>query len=180
MNRATERCVLAQRQVCPDLVVVGRIGFDDLAQMVLTEHHDVVEALAADRADEPFDIAVLPGRPRRRWPVTNAHGAEPVCNDLTIGRIPITDQTSRQVIPRQSLGDLSGDPFLGGMSDNVEEQQLPTLVTKDDQTIKKSNADHGTTRRYIAAIPAAWLRRKVLHLCESGHPRLAIYLATVD
>src|ERR1700746_860064 len=37
----------------------------------------------------------------------------------------------------------------------------------------------GTTKRSIAAIPSAWLRRNVFHPCEGG-PRLrAIYLATL-
>src|SRR5579864_3474677 len=37
----------------------------------------------------------------------------------------------------------------------------------------------GTTRKSIAAIPAAWLRRKVLQVWEDGRPRLIMYLATV-
>src|SRR4029079_11765522 len=37
----------------------------------------------------------------------------------------------------------------------------------------------GTTKRSIAAIPSAWLRRKVLHPCDGGTLLRAIYLATL-
>jgi hypothetical protein len=40
-----------------------------------TQHHDVVETLASDRSDQPFDMTVLPRRPRRDRPVANTHGS---------------------------------------------------------------------------------------------------------
>ena len=32
-----------------------------MPQMALTEYHDMINALPADRTDEPFCVAVLPG-----------------------------------------------------------------------------------------------------------------------
>jgi hypothetical protein len=32
-----------------------------MAQMAFAEHHDMIEALPVDRADQPFCICVLPG-----------------------------------------------------------------------------------------------------------------------
>src|SRR6185503_8428885 len=45
----------------------------------------------------------------------------------------------------------------------------------------KSNRNEivGTTKRCIAAIPSAWLRRNVFHPCEGGPLLRAIYLATL-
>src|SRR3954451_13102331 len=37
----------------------------------------------------------------------------------------------------------------------------------------------GTTKRSIAAIPSAWLRRNVFHPCEGGPLLRTIYLATL-
>src|SRR4051795_10234762 len=37
----------------------------------------------------------------------------------------------------------------------------------------------GTTKRSVAAIPSAWLRRKVLQPCDGGALLRAIYLATL-
>jgi hypothetical protein len=35
--------------------------------------HDVVQALSPDRADEAFDVPILPRRSGRRWSVPDAH-----------------------------------------------------------------------------------------------------------
>ena len=55
------RRVFAQREMGPDVIVVGSISFERPAQVGLAEHHDVVEALAPDRADQPLDMFILPG-----------------------------------------------------------------------------------------------------------------------
>ena len=66
LNRPAYGGVLVQGRVRPDLVVVGAIGFEDPAQMTLTEYDHVIEALPSDRADKPLRIRILPGRP---WPL---------------------------------------------------------------------------------------------------------------
>src|SRR6266545_5287514 len=60
----------------PRLIIVGSIRAQDPAQVRFTEHDDVVQALPSDRADESFNISILPGRSGRDRPVPNAHGAQ--------------------------------------------------------------------------------------------------------
>ena len=43
------------------MVVVGGIGLEDPARMDFVQDHDVIQALPADRADQPFGMSVLPG-----------------------------------------------------------------------------------------------------------------------
>jgi hypothetical protein len=45
--------------------------------MALAEDDDVVETLAADRADQALDEGVLPGRVRRAQDLLDAHASEP-------------------------------------------------------------------------------------------------------
>ena len=54
------RRIFAQRQMGPDVVVIRSISFERPAQVGLAEHHDVVEALAPDRADQPLRMSILP------------------------------------------------------------------------------------------------------------------------
>jgi hypothetical protein len=53
--------ILAQRRMGPERVVVQSVGLENAAQVRLAEHDQVIEAFAPDRADEPLDVAVLPG-----------------------------------------------------------------------------------------------------------------------
>ena len=56
--------VVVKRLVWPRGVVVGEIRAQDAAEMGLAQHDDVIEALAADGADDPCGERVLPGCPR--------------------------------------------------------------------------------------------------------------------
>jgi hypothetical protein len=60
LNGSSDRRVLAQGEVNPHLIVIGSI-LTETAQVRLAEHHRVVHALSADRADQPLDMSVLPG-----------------------------------------------------------------------------------------------------------------------
>src|SRR5258706_6639775 len=58
-----ERGILVQRSMGPRLIIVGSIVADDAAQVRVTEHADVVQALPAPRQpDEQQTIGVVEGR----------------------------------------------------------------------------------------------------------------------
>ena len=56
-----ERRVLVQGPMGPRLIIVGGICAQNPAQVGFTEYDHVVQALAPDRANEPFNVRVLPG-----------------------------------------------------------------------------------------------------------------------
>ena len=60
-NWTNKRRVLGQRQMCPDTVVVGGIGVEDLTQVGLAKDHDVIQAFSTDRANQPLRMPILPG-----------------------------------------------------------------------------------------------------------------------
>ena len=70
--------------MCPGVIVVVGIGPKDLTKMRLTQDHDVVEALSSDRAYEPFDVSVLPGRAGRSWSIPNPHRSKTASYDIAI------------------------------------------------------------------------------------------------
>ena len=55
-----ERGILVERKVRAHTIVVGRVIRQKMAEMPFPQHHDMVEALASDRADQPFNMTVLP------------------------------------------------------------------------------------------------------------------------
>ena len=78
LDRAMERGIFVQRAMNSSFVVIAGVGSHCPAQVCLAQHNDVINALAADRADQPLGEAVLP---RRAWGdglVTDAHGAQSV------------------------------------------------------------------------------------------------------
>ena len=57
--------ILAEREMSSALVVVFKVSRQHTAEVLLIEDDDVIEAFAPDRADDAFDIGVLPRRSRR-------------------------------------------------------------------------------------------------------------------
>src|SRR5882757_2355785 len=60
--------VLVDRKVCASLVIVGRVRSQQMPELPLAEHDNVVKTFPPDRTDRPFTISVLPRRSRRGWP----------------------------------------------------------------------------------------------------------------
>src|SRR5262245_57441565 len=60
LDRAMERGIFVQRAMNSPFIVIVHRALKRPAQVCFTQHNDVVDALAADRADQPFGKAVLP------------------------------------------------------------------------------------------------------------------------
>jgi hypothetical protein len=61
LDRPKIGCVLVQREMGTRLMVVGEVSGQDAAEVLLAEDEHVIQALAPDRADEPFRERILPG-----------------------------------------------------------------------------------------------------------------------
>ena len=58
LNRARHGRILVQGTMCPGFVIIKCIRAQDAAQVLLAEHHEVVNALAAERPNQPFGKTV--------------------------------------------------------------------------------------------------------------------------
>src|SRR5665213_914429 len=111
LNRARQWRILAQGQVRARLVVVGLVRQQQMAKVPFAKHDDMVGAFPTDRADEPFDIGVLPGRARRSLSISDAERAKAPDDDLAISAISIAKQVLRSMLPSARLRELSSNPF---------------------------------------------------------------------
>jgi hypothetical protein len=146
----------------PRIVGIAGIGLEDMAKVSFAEHNNMIEAFPADGTDQPLRISVLPGRSRRGGAIANAHGLQLPTHGVTIGRVAVSDQVTRHFIPWEGVSNLSGDPRRCRMIGNADRNNVPPVMPQNHQRSRKPMV--GTTRKSIAAIPAAWLRRKVLQV----------------
>src|SRR5260370_3785861 len=92
--------------MCSDVVVVTSIGSQGPAQMRLTKNDDMIQALAADRPNQPFGKDILPRRGCSGRLVSDAHGAQSGCEDRTIRPDPIADEVFWLLSPWKPLAHL--------------------------------------------------------------------------
>ena len=133
--------VLVQRSMGPRLIIVGSIRAYDSAQVRLTEHDHVVQAFPADRADESLNIRILPGRSGRDRPVANAHGAQTLHEDWAIRGVPIPNEVTRCMVPRERIGDLARNPLRARVCRHAERNPKSTSMTQNDKTIEDLERD---------------------------------------
>ena len=144
--------------------------------MPFTEDQDMIQALAAKRPDQAFNIWVLPGRARCDRAVANPHPSHPVPEGLSVSTIIVADQIARCRIPRECCR--ASHSAVGCLViPNQRSCRRPWLTTR--KANRHSNVRVGTRQRSIAAIASAWLRRNVRHVCDGG-PRCFMYLETVN
>ena len=101
--------------------------------MLFTKDQHMIQALAAKRPDQAFNIWVLSGRPRCDRAVANAHPSHPVRESLSVSTIIVADQIARRRIPRKCLGDLLCQPLRRGMLGYREPEKLSATVAHDQK-----------------------------------------------
>ena len=149
--------------------------------MLFTKDQHMIQALAAKRPDQAFNIWVLPGRPRCDRAVANPHPSHPVRESLSVSTIIVADQIARRRIPRKCLDDLLRQPLRrrdAGLPRTRE--AVGDRGSRPEKANRHSNVRVGTRQRSIAAIASAWLRRNVRHVCDGGPRCRIMYLETVD
>ncbi len=151
--------------------------------MRLTEDDDLIQALAAQRADQALRYSVLPWRSRCNRPVADTHCLNPRGKNTPISSIIVTNQIRRRRSPRERLRNLPGKPFSRGALCHLEPQQLPAAMThnqKGEQALEGRRRNHAhidcCNRLGVDAqkgLPALGRRlsasRHVLRNCRLGH-----------
>ena len=105
----------------------ARARWEDLAKLRFAQDHDMMQAFSSDRADEPFDMTILPRRPRRSWSIPNAHGSKSSCYGMAIRGVSVPNDVLGCLIPGEGLGDLAGDPFSRRIGGDIDPNQLASL-----------------------------------------------------
>jgi hypothetical protein len=61
LDRASVRCILPERNMRTRLIIIGGELRKNPPKVLFVEHDQMIGALAPDRPDQVFNMAVLPG-----------------------------------------------------------------------------------------------------------------------
>ena len=79
--------------------------------MLLVEDDHVVETLAPNATNEPFDVRVLPRRARRRENLLDAKSGDATVAVPAVYLIAVPKKVTRRRIPRKGIDDLLRRPL---------------------------------------------------------------------
>src|SRR5262245_14385878 len=135
--------------MCAGLVVVFLIRLEQMMQVPLAKHNDMVKAIPPDRPDEPLRASVLPWRPHCNRPIANTHRLQPSEDDVAIDAITVANDVARRPLPSVCLGRIRCD---------IDPDQTSATQTDDDEGIEQLEANgqnneqiHGRDARSMIA-----------------------------
>ena len=112
VDRPRNRRIAIQRHVRSGFVVVREVFGQNVTQVLLAEHDHVVQALPTYRADQLFDVRILPRRPWCNEHFLDPHVLDSIAEVLTVDAIAIWQHKTRSLfewkMPRRSAGQPTG------------------------------------------------------------------------
>src|ERR1700729_3144793 len=112
-------------------IVIFHVAEQQVTEVALAEHNNVVKAFPSDRTDQPFSISILPRGARRRGSIADAYRSESADKNLTISAVPVTNEIAGGLFPTACFRDLICDPFCGWMRGDAEPYDLPPAMPHD-------------------------------------------------
>ncbi len=133
LDGAFRRSILAEREVRPRPLVVREVGPKDPTKTPLIEDDDVVQALAADRADDAFDVGILPRRTRCR-----ADRRQTECRDRPTERrvedsVAVVEDEPRVHVVGEGLAELLSGPCGRWVLGYIDMQDASPVVCQDNE-----------------------------------------------
>jgi hypothetical protein len=111
----------------PYLVVITHVRQQDVTEVSLAEHNNVVKAFPSDRADQPFSISILPRGARRCRSIADAYRSESADKDLTIGAVPVANEIAGSLFLVQIFAGRMTPMGARALSRSGERARLPSL-----------------------------------------------------
>src|SRR3989442_11600324 len=111
--------------------------------MTLIEDEDVVQAFAADRADQALGEGIVPGGARGDQDLADAHVCDSASELVTIDRVPIAEQILGRRIIGKSVDHLACRPGGGRVVGDVDLDEFAAIVAEDDEGKEQAEGEGG-------------------------------------
>jgi hypothetical protein len=121
-------------------LIVGEVRGQRVTQVPLAENDDMVEALAAHRADEALRERILPWAVWRREDFRDLPALHTMPEVFAVDPVSIAQEIGRRGVVRESVHDLLGGPVGGGALGHVEVDDAPAMVSEHDEDEEDAQA----------------------------------------
>ena len=101
--------------------------------MALVEDKDAIKALAADTADDPLDVRILPRGASCGNDFLDAHVLDLRAEEVSVNRVTIAKQEARRFVVRKRFNDLLSRPLGCRMRGDVEVGEMSSMMTKNHE-----------------------------------------------
>ncbi len=96
--------------------------------MPFIDRNHVIQALAPNASNDPFNVTILPRTSSGDSKLLNIHFFNPVVETVTVDPVSISNQVARRTVVGKGFDDLLSGPFCRWMFGHVEVYELATVV----------------------------------------------------
>ena len=122
------RRFVSQRLVGSGGVVVRDVFLQDVPEVALAQHEDVVETVPPEGADDALRDRVRLGGPHRGQHRRDPHRRRPAHEIAAVAAVPVPKEKTRLPAPGRRFANLLPDPALGRMPGHVPMHQAPAIM----------------------------------------------------
>ena len=133
-------------------MVVSEIGTQNSFQMPRVEDDEMVQAVPADRADQAFDVGILPGTPGDGEHFFHLEGGDPQTNFLAVDVVSISEEILGRILMGEGLDDLMGRPGRTRMLHHIESSTSRRRCSNTRNTNKTFIVIVGTVKKSMETI----------------------------
>ena len=130
--------ILLEREVRPRAVVVAEVAVKTTTEVSLIQDDHVVEELAADGADHPFDEGILPGRAWCSENLGDEHALHPSPKLAAVDAVSIPEYVARRRVIGERLDNLLRRPGGSGGIGDVKVHELAAMMHQDHEHVEYS------------------------------------------
>jgi hypothetical protein len=142
-HRTRHRSIVAQTPMRPRMVIIIQIRGYNSSQMTLIQDDDMVQTLAAERANKAFAIRILPGRTRCRDHFLYPQARQAATRLVAEYTVAIPDQITRRRLEGEGLPQLLTNPRSGRRRRNVEVNDPPAFMAENDEDVEQAKRNRG-------------------------------------
>src|SRR5262249_39632743 len=139
-DRPDVGCVLVEREVRADLMVVSEVVGQEAVEVSLAKNEHMVQALAPDRPDETLRERILPRAVWRREDLLGAQALHAVPKWLTVDLVAVAEEIGGGGVVRERVHELLSGPGGGGMLGDVEVDDPSAVVGEHDEDEEDAEA----------------------------------------
>src|SRR5215831_689045 len=121
--------------------------------MILIEDDQMIETFSADTSNYSFRVRILKRRMGRGDHFVNLHPFHPALKFRSIDRISIPEQISRRGVIGKCFDDLLCGPLGCWIRGQIEMNDLPATVKKDDEAVQNAEIDRRDREHEHAVMP---------------------------
>ena len=111
--------------------------------MSFVEHDQSIQAVLVYAADQSLAIRILPGRTWCNQNFLDIHILDSILEVIAVDAIAISDKKTWCFLVGESIDDLLGGPFGAGIRGQIEMDDLPTVMTKNDKYVQDAKRHCG-------------------------------------